>query len=441
MAEIQPFRGLRYNPEKIRLEEVITEPYDRITPAMQENYYQRSPYNIVRVILGKDDDNEHPEKDKYRRAKILLEKWEEEGIFIREKKRALYFYEQEFQLDGEPRRRLGLIVRAKLDDFASKKVLPHEKTFPKPKEDRLRLLRATKTNTEQIFLLYSDDDKKAHQPISRALEKAETAADVRDKDGFRHRLGVVQDEKDISRIQRALAEKVLIIADGHHRYETSLNYKAEMAAGLGLSRGVEPWNYVMMTLFDLNDPGLVILPTYRLVKGLEKLSEQGLKSAFSDWFEISEVAWSAPADRAGLARVREIVSGNEHTFALFASGLKKFLVLRLKSEDILDDQGDPAKSAEWKRLDVAILHFLIIDRLSRFTARPFVQEECVSYIRNLEEGLRKVEAGEWQVIFLLKPCSLQQVRQVVEKGELMPHKSTDFFPKLKSGLVLNPLDE
>lgn len=441
MAEIQPFKGLRYNPDKIKLEEVITEPYDRITPAMQEDYYQKSPYNIVRIILGKDDDREHPEKDKYRRADILLKKWEKEGIFIREDKKALYFYEQEFKSVGEPRKRLGLIARVKLEDFASKKILPHEKTFPKYKEDRLRLLRATRTNTEQIFLLYSDDEKKAQQAISRALEKAETTVDVHDEEGVRHRLWVVQDEKDISRVQQAMADKILIIADGHHRYETSLNYRAEMAAKLGLSSGVEPWNYIMMTLFGLNDPGLVILPTYRLVNGLEKLNEEGLRSAFSDWFEISEVAWSGPVDRAGLARVREMVSGSEHTFALLVSGLKKFLVLRLKSEDMLDDEGDPAKSAEWKRLDVAILHFLIIDRLNRFTARPFIQEECVSYIRNLEEGLRKVEAGEWQMIFLLKPCSLQQIRQVVEKGELMPHKSTDFFPKLKSGLVLNPLDE
>jgi uncharacterized protein (DUF1015 family) len=441
MAEIQPFKGLRYNPDKIKLEEVISEPYDRITPAMQGDYYQRSPYNIVRIILGKDEDREYPEKDKYRRADILLKKWEEEGIFIREDKKALYFYEQEFQSDGEPRKRLGLIARVKLEDFASKKVLPHEKTFPKYKEDRLRLLRATQTNTEQIFLLYSDDEKKAQQAISRALEKAETTADVHDEDGVRHRLWVVQDEKDISCVQQAMADKILIIGDGHHRYETSLNYRAEMAAKLGLSSGVEPWNYIMMTLFGLNDPGLVILPTYRLVKGLDKLSEEGLRSAFSDWFEISEIAWSGPGDRAGLARVREIISGSEHTFGLLISGLKKFLVLRLKSEDMLDDEGDAVKSAEWKRLDVAILHFLIIDRLSRFTARPFIQEECVSYIRNLEEGLRKVEASECQMIFLLKPCSLQQIRQVVEKGELMPHKSTDFFPKLKSGLVLNPLDE
>ncbi|MDH7511616.1 MAG: DUF1015 domain-containing protein [Clostridiales bacterium] len=441
MAEIQPFRGLRYNPDRIRLQDVITEPYDRITPAMQDEYYRKNPYNIVRVILGKDEDPEHPEKDKYRRADVLLKKWQEDGVFVREKRRALYLYEQEFQSDGEQRKRLGLIARVKLEDFASKKVLPHEKTFPKHKEDRLRLLRATQTNTEQIFLLYSDGDKEAHQAISRALERIEAAADIRDEDGFRHCLWIVQDEKDISRIQQAMADKILIIADGHHRYETSLNYRAEMATKLGYSSGIEPWNYVMMTLFDLNDPGLVILPTYRLVKNLEKLDEEGLRSAFSDWFEISGVDWSGLDDRAGLAKVREIVSTNEHTFALFLSGLKKFLVLRLKNEEILDEEGDRSKSAEWKRLDVAILHFLIIDRLGRFTAKPFVQEESVSYIRRLEEGLEKVEAGEWQMIFLLKPCSLQQVRQVVEKGELMPHKSTDFFPKLKSGLVLCPLDE
>ena len=441
MAEIQPFKGLRYNTKKVDLKDIITEPYDRITPAMQEDYYRRSPYNIVRIILGKDSDPENPEKDKYKRADIFLEKWEKEGIFIREAKEALYVYDQEYVVNGAAKKRRGLIARVKLEEFASRKVLPHEKTFPKHKEDRLRLLRATNTNTEQVFLLFPDDEKKVGQAIERALKNAGLAAEVRDEDGFQHRLWVINDGKDISRIQEAMAEKVLIIADGHHRYETSLNYRAEMLQKLRAARGDEPFNYIMMTLFDLHDPGLVILPTFRLAKGLEKLSEEGFKALFAENFEISEVDWSSPADKATLNKVRAKIETESHTFGACLAGAKKIHLLRLKSEGLLDKEVDPGKSSAWKRLDVAILHSLIIDKLAAFTEKPFVQDEQVGYIRNLDEGLKKVADGEWQIIFVLKPCSLQQIRQVVEKGELMPHKSTDFYPKLKSGLVLNPLED
>jgi uncharacterized protein (DUF1015 family) len=441
MAEIQPFRGIRYNTQEVDLKDVITEPYDRITPAMQEAYYKRSAYNIVRIILGKDDEPGQPEKDKYQRANVYLGKWEKEGIFIREDKAALYVYDQEFLVDGLAKKRRGLIARVKLEVFASKKVLPHEKTFPKHKEDRLRLLRATNANTEQVFLLYTDDEKKVGRAIEQAIETAEPAAQVRDEDGFRHRLWVIKEKKHIGRIRESMAEKILIIADGHHRYETSLNYRAEMIRKLGAVTGDEPFNYIMMTLFDLNDPGLVILPTYRLVKGLEKLTQENFKKRFSGHFEISESSWRSLADKAALDKVRARVEKESHTFAVFLTGLKKIFVLRLKSEDFLDREVGQDQSREWKRLDVAILHSLIIDKLARLSEGPFVQEESVGYIRNLEEGLKKVAQGEWQMIFLLKPCSLQQIRQVVEKGELMPHKSTDFFPKLKSGLVLNPLED
>ncbi len=441
MADIQPFRGLRYNPSQVRLEEVITEPYDRITPAMQEDYYRRNPYNIVRIILGKDDDPEHPEKDKYKRADLYLKAWQEKGIFVREDKKSLYFYDQEFEVNSQRKKRLGLIARVRLEDFGSKRVLPHEKTFPKPKEDRLRLLRATLTNTEQIFLLYTDDEKKVSQAIRQAMEKSQELADVRDEEGFRHRLLGIEREEDIRRIQEAMADKGLIIADGHHRYETSLNFQREMAAQLGHVRGDEPFNFVMMTLFDLDDPGLVILPTYRLIKGLDKLNEEDFKNFFSSAFAIDELAWPDANDPTPLGKAKNRVNQGQHTFAVFVSGFKKWFFLQLRSEAILDRLGEPDKSPEWRRLDVAILHSLIIDQLGRFSSRPFIQEECVSYIRKLEEGISLVAAGEWQMIFLLKPCAMIEIRKVVEKGELMPHKSTDFFPKLKSGLILNPLDE
>ena len=441
MAEIRPFKGLRYNTKKVKLDEVITEPYDRIPPALQEEYYHRNPYSVVRIILGKGDDPENPEKDKYKRAQIYLEQWLREGILIKEDQEALYIYEQEFQIDGDRKKRLGFITRVKLEEFSSRKVLPHEKTFPKHKIDRLNLLRATNTNTGQIFLLYKDDDLRVAQAIERAKEKAEAAAEVGDEDNFMHRLWIIKGKEAIAQIQAAMADKVLIIADGHHRYETSLNYQKEILQKTGEVKGDEPFNYIMMTLFNIDDPGLVILPTFRLVKGLDRLSEEELRELLSSSFEISEVIWSDTSDRSILTGVQKMVSSEDHVFAAYLAKFGKFLIFRLKSEDVLKTEMSIEKSKEWRRLDVAILHSLIIDKLEVLSSKPYSQEENVSYIRNLEQGIKKVEDGEFQMIFFLKSVSLPQIREVVENGELMPHKSTDFFPKLKSGLVINPLDE
>ncbi|MCP2520835.1 DUF1015 domain-containing protein [Candidatus Aminicenantes bacterium AC-708-M15] len=439
MAELQPFRGIRYNSKKLPLEKLITEPYDRITPEMQEEYYQRHPYNIVRIILGKDVEPNHPEKDKYKRAKLYLDEWLKKGIFIREDKDSFYIYEQEFKIDGEIKKRKGLIARVKLEDFSSKKVLPHEKTFPKPKEDRLNLLRATNSNTEQIFLLYEDPDFLVNKKIDEALHSSLQACDVKDEDGIIHRLWVIKDEKIIQDIQRLMADKILIIADGHHRYETSLNYRDEMIKKLGKVKGDEPFNYIMMTLFNLDDPGLVILPTYRLVKGLEKLSEADFKNLLAPYFEIEEKLWSNLNDKSIIEEVKNILSGENHIFAVYISEFKKFFILRLKSGDILDKEINSGKSKEWKRLDVSILHSLIIDKFSALTDREFSVEKNVSYIRNLYAGIEKVNRKEYQMICLLNPVSLHQIRDIVKNGELMPHKSTDFYPKLKSGLIINPL--
>jgi len=441
MAEIRPFKGLRYNSQKIKLEEVITEPYDRIPAALQEDYYRRNSYNVVRIILGKDDDPEHVEKDKYKRAKIYLDEWEKEGLLLREDQDALYLYEQEFQVRGENKTRIGLMARVKLEEFSSRKVLPHEKTFPKHKIDRLNLLRATNTNTGQIFLLYEDDQNTVSQAIERARQEAELGAEMRDDANFLHRIWIIKNKETIQRIQEAMADKVLIIADGHHRYETSLNYQKEELEKMKEAKGDEPLNYIMMTLFRLEDPGVMILPTYRLVKGLDKLSDEGLKNLLLPNFEISEHDWSETSDQSKLEEVQNRVLNGSHAFAAYISQFKKLFIFTLKSEDLLEEEITEDRSKEWKRLDVAILHSLIIDKLQALSSEPFSLENNVSYIRNLDQGIDKVRTGEFQMIFLLNPVSLHQIREVVENGEVMPQKSTDFFPKLKSGLVMNPLDE
>lgn len=434
MAIIKSFRAIRYNPEKVNLKDVITEPYDRITPAMQEEYYKRSPYNVVRIILGKDDEP-HPEKNKYKRAKIYIDEWLKNGIFIREDKKALYIYQQKFKVDGMEMVRNGLIGAVKLEEFSSKKVLPHEKTFPKPKEDRFNLLTATNTNTEQIFLLYDDEEKRIRNLIESAIKKAEKAFSVEDEDGIIHSLFVIKDEDIIKEIQKLLAPKTLIIADGHHRYETSLLFKRENEKNRKSEE--EPFDFIMMTLFALQDENLVILPTHRLVKGLKL--EFSLEEVLHPYFDVKEER--EPEKDEEWLRIRELIKGEKHSFIAYFPFFKKIFKLKLKEETDWISFMEKEKSLAWKSLDVSILHSLIFKKMEPFFEGGFHVEKNIGYVRNILDGIRQVKEGKYQGIFILNPVSLDEIKKVVENGELMPEKSTDFYPKLKSGILMFPLDE
>ncbi len=435
MAIIKGFRAIRYNPEKVSLKDVITEPYDRITPSMQEDYYKRSPYNIVRIILGKDDEP-HPEKNKYRRAKIYIEEWLKDGIFIREDKKSLYIYQQKFEIDGREKVRNGLIGAVKLEEFSSKKVLPHEKTFPKPKEDRFNLLTATNTNTEQIFLLYDDEDKKIRRVIDSAIQKREKIFSVEDEDGITHTLFVIKDNEIINEIQKLLAPKTLIIADGHHRYETSLLYKKENEKNRKSEE--EPFDYIMMTLFALQDENLVILPTHRLVKGIKNL-DFSIEKILSPYFVVKEE--KEPEKDEEWLKVRELIKGEKHSFIAYFPSFKKIFKLKLNEGTDWMDYMENGMSPEWKSLDVSILHSLIFKKMEPLFEDGFSAEKNISYVRNILDGVRQVKEGKYQGIFILNPVTLDEIKKVVENGELMPEKSTDFYPKLKSGILMFPLDE
>ena len=435
MAIIKSFRAIRYNPERVNLRDVITEPYDRITPAMQDDYYQRSTYNVVRIILGKDDEP-HPEKNKYKRAKIYIDEWLKEGIFIREDKKALYIYQQKFRVDGKEMVRNGLIGAVKLEEFSSKKVLPHEKTFPKPKEDRFNLLTATNTNTEQIFLLYDDEDGKIRNLLESALKNAKKAFSVEDEDGITHSLFIITDDETIREIQKLLAPKSLIIADGHHRYETSLLYKKENEKRRKSEE--EPFDYIMMTLFAIQDENLVILPTHRLVKGLKTL-DFSFEDILSPYFEVKEE--KEPERDDEWMEVRRLIKGEKHSFIAYFPAFKKIFKLKLKEGSDWMTFMEKEKSPEWKSLDVSILHSLIFKKMDSLFEGGFSVEKNISYVRNILDGIKQVKEGKYQGIFILNPVRLEEIKKVVERGELMPEKSTDFYPKLKSGILMFPLDE
>lgn len=435
MAIIKEFRAIRYNTEKVNLKDVITEPYDRITPAMQDDYYKKSPYNVVRIILGKDDEL-HPEKNKYIRAKIYMDEWLKNGILIREKKKALYIYQQKFRVDGREMVRNGLIGAVKLEEFSSKKVLPHEKTFPKPKEDRFNLLSTTNTNTEQIFLLYDDGDGKIRELIESALKRVEKAFSVENEDFITHTLFIVTNEETIKEIQKLLAPKSLIIADGHHRYETSLLYKRENEKRRKSEE--EPFDYVMMTLFAIQDENLVILPTHRLVKGLKTL-DFSFEEILSSHFEVK--GEREPERDDEWMEVSKLIKGEKHSFIAYFPSFKKIFKLKLKEESDWISFMEKEKSPEWKSLNVSVLHSLIFKKMDPLFKEGFSVEKNINYVRNISDGIKQVKEGKYEGIFILNPVSLEEIKKVVENGELMPEKSTDFYPKLKSGILMFPLDE
>lgn len=435
MAIIKGFRAIRYNPEKVNLKDVITEPYDRITPSMQDDYYKKSLYNVVRIILGKEDEP-HPEKNKYLRAKIYIDEWLKDGILIREDKKALYIYQQKFRVDGREMVRNGLIGAVKLEEFSSKKVLPHEKTFPKPKEDRFNLLTATNTNTEQIFLLYDDEDGKIRNLIESSLKKAKKAFSVEDEDGITHTLFIIREEETIKETQNLLALKSLIIADGHHRYETSLLYKKENEKRRRSEE--EPFDYIMMTLFGIQDENLVILPTHRLVKGLKTL-DFSFEEILSPYFEVR--GERKPERDDEWIEISKLIRGEKHSFIAYFPSFKKIFKLKLKEGSDWMSFMEKEKSPAWKSLDVSILHSLIFKKMNPLFEGGFSVEKNISYVRNILDGIKQLKEGKYQGIFILNPVSLEEIKKVVENGELMPEKSTDFYPKLKSGILMFPLDE
>jgi uncharacterized protein (DUF1015 family) len=361
----------------VEIEKVVTQPYDMITPQMQKEYYERSPYNYVRVVLGK-------KKDRYAEALEALNRWIGEKVMIQDDKPAIYPYWQEFLYGGEARVRKGWIAVFNLGD----RVLKHEKTLSKPKEDRFRLLMTTKKNLEQIFLLH--DSSYCPEPASEPI------AEARDEYGVTHKLWRMDDESAIEELRGEMEDQMPIIADGHHRYEVSLEVQK-------LCRdGDKPCNYRMATFVSAHDPGLVILPTYRLVYGCKMGSDELLARA-KEHFEVEK-------GRKVLER---------HEIGLYDG--KDDYVLRLKEEE------------SDKLLDVVILHDLLLKDVFGD------MEEQISYARQEEEGRKSVGKG-YQYLFTLCPISIEEVIEIAGRGETMPQKSTDFYPKMLSGLTAFDLE-
>ncbi len=440
MAEILPFRALHYNPQVIqKLEEVVTQPYDKITPEMQARYHDLSPYNLARVIRGIERAADTPEDNVYTRAAKSLREWIGKGVLVSEREPALYPYYQEYSIPGDSKgrkRRRGFIALARLEDYTAGVVHRHEETLSAPKADRLQLLNATRAHFGQIFVLYSD----ANGSVEAALDptaRSQPWERLHDEYSALHSVWRVTDPATIERVVGAMREKKLVIADGHHRYETALAYRNHCRA-----QGTEDprAEYVMMTFVRLETDGLTILPTHRVLHSLPKFDWTSFLQSTEQYFEWTEISVPTSAREAGVRLVHSLRQADPGKTALgvfAAPGRAGTLQLRKdrKLEDLLPDV-----SAGLRRLDVVILHRILIERVLGIDRDSVRKESNLRYARESEAAIEQVNRGEAALCFLMNPTPVGDVWVNALSGNVLPQKSTDFYPKLLSGLTIYWLD-
>ncbi len=439
MAVIFPFRAWRYDPERVPVQQAVTQPYDKITPAMQERYYQASPYNLVRIILGKSLPADGDTENVYIRAAASFQNWRQTGVLRRDPEPSLYLYSQIFQLPGDapanpaPAERRGFIALGRIEDYSAGVVFRHEQTLAKPKADRLDLLRATRAHFGQIFMLYSGAGK-----VDALLDSA-TARDVdievTDEYGVVHRLWKISNPSVIASVQGQMQDRKLIIADGHHRYETALAYRNERRADADTGTGLPfPYDSAMMTFVDMSRPGLVILPTHRLVFGLPSFSAAQFQAEARKFFDLEEVDAGIDAARA-IAILQQ--AGHAGTALLAVTAGSAFL---LHTPNPMGAHFFGKLSLRQQALDVVQLHKCLLEGVLNISEEAIRNQENVSYCREAADALMQVRSEKAQVAFLMNPVRMGQVRDIAFAGEVLPQKSTDFYPKLLSVHTIYALD-
>ena len=420
---LEPFRALMYNREIAREPaRVVAPPYDLIGAARQRQLYERSPYNVVRLELGR-------EADRYGAAEKTLKEWLAAGVVERRARPAIFQYTQSFDVEGRLLHRTGFIARVRLEEFDRGRVVPHERTFPAAKEDRLRLLTALRVNTSSIFGLYSG----VHPDLDRLREQVasrEPLIDLVDDLGIRNELRPIEAEDEIAVIQRELESPRILIADGHHRYETALNYR-RARRHQNESSAPEPYEYTMMTLVACDDPGLVILPTHRVVKSLRADAVASFRQRAREMFDVEEIAHRDEFRE----RLNDSGSG---AIGVALKGNPNYLLLRLRSQSAME-AAMPDAAAEVRRLDVSVLHALVFDRIFGLGADEIRKGGNIEYTIEIGAALGALAQGRADGAFVMNPPSIQDVERVSDAGATMPEKSTYFHPKLLTGLVMNPL--
>ncbi len=421
MPKIKPFNALRFNQKFVSLKNVVAPPYDVISENYQTELYNRDKFNIVRLILGN-------EVDRYSSSANYLKNWKQEKILIKDEKKGFYLLVQTFKsLDGKLVKRKGIIALCKIEEFDNKIILPHEKTLSKPKEDRLKLLYSTRTNLDQIFGLYSDESYLAEKIYEKYLSQ-KPILEV-NYENVLNQIWKIENENDINSLTELLKSKQVLIADGHHRYETSLDYKNFQREINTNYNGEENYNYVVMFFTNMNDEGLVIFPTHRVVHSLPDFNWQKLQNSIALYFDI--------IDFPSLQELEVNLQKNfKHTFGIIVGSGNPYKLLKIKNLALLNSFNSLNLPKELFELDVTILHTVILDKLMGISVAAQEKKIYIRYIQKIEECEKEVSSNEAQIAFLMNSTKIDEVKNISQKGFTMPQKSTYFYPKLISGLLL-----
>jgi uncharacterized protein (DUF1015 family) len=442
MAEIFPFPALRYNLQRVRLADVVTQPYDKITPAMQQSYTRTSPYNLIAVEKGTPAPDDSPAKNVYTRAAEALNAWIKDGILVRDAAPGIYVYSQEYTVPGgaERRTRTGFIALGRVEDYAAGVVFRHEQTLAGPKVDRLALLRQTHTHTGQLFMLYTDPQRQVDTLLEQT-SRAQVPAEARDEYGVVHRLWPIFDAHIIATVVQLMAPQKLVIADGHHRYETALAFRNESRPSAGPPDLSAPYEKAMMTFFNTRGEGWLILPTHRVVANLKEFSAPAFLEKIAPWFDDQAYSFGSETARGVVYRKfrGDLIARGAQAPVVGMYTPDTFYLLQLRADADLAALL-PGTGAAQRRLDVVLLHKLLLERGLGITPAAVSAESNITYERGMDEAIAAVDAGRAQVCFLLNPVDVEQVTRIALAGEVLPQKSTDFYPKLLSGLTLYRLD-
>jgi len=443
MPEIRPFRGIRYNTDAIGdLSLVVAPPYDVIDAEQRDGYYNKHPYNIIRLILNRpkktDSDSEQP----YVRASAFLDRWLAQRILIQDSVPCIYLYRQRYLMESECKECTGLIARVRAEEFSDGGILPHENILPKPLSDRIKLLDHTKTNLSVVESLYSDPTEKMKDPILAETERF-PIAQFQTADGVAHDLWGVTDEGFISKITSFLGKRPLYIADGHHRYQTALEYSKRLRASGEITDDEDPRNFLMMMIVEMENPGLSVMPVHRVVLQREELDVEAMLAGIEHWFTIAEVE-VPKGPRSGqvyyLVRQLEAAGASTRVFGVYLKD-GRFLLLTWKSNLDVEKEIKGDESPAYKKLDVTVFQKLIAEKVLEIAPDRESVEASMMFTRDPLEAVKFVDSGKAAAAFLLNPTKVEQVRDIADHGEKMPQKSTYFYPKPCSGVVMNRVTE
>lgn len=429
MAEVRPFVATFYNQRMVDdLANVICPPYDVISPSVEEDLYRRSPYNFIRLEKAQPDPGDAGRDDRYLKTKGLLEKWLSEGVLIKGQLPAIYLHDHFFSFKGREYVRQGLIATVRLEEWHKMVIRPHEGTLSAPKADRVKLLSTLKSNTSPVFALYEDGE----QLIPALLEnqrKLQPLFDITLSNGERHIVREISDEETLSKLSGFFGDRPLYIADGHHRYESALTYQREQRALLKTISGEEKFNFVLMTLVDMADPGLIVLPPHRLLRSLSPLLIEQLSRGIETFFEARLVNYNSDT----WSEIDQAFARNKADLALFGLSDNNIELLRVKDYASIDKLMPHFHSSIYKRLDVAIVDHVILEGILGIKDSATGVDIAFSYDR--EDAVQRVAKGEYQLAILLRPTRVEAIKAIADAGDQMPRKSTYFYPKLPSGLI------